>query len=88
MVKKLLFVMILIAILSLAFAAPAFADQPQSPGGFGEHVFGLAQDENGPGFSPEVKAGMEMAETMGKSFGQFIHGSVLDEFDIPPRHTP
>jgi hypothetical protein len=82
--KKCLIALIISVVTILAFSIPVFADKPDPPGGFGNYIAEtVAQSGDGPGAAEEI---VPVAQSI--NLGQFIKGSVLDEFDIPAKHEP
>jgi hypothetical protein len=84
-VKKLLVATTLAVVMVIVFAAPVLADKPD-PGGFGAVVATEAQDEEGPGISPEVSFTKLAAGEM--PLGKYLHFTEHTWFGIPPKHTP
>ena len=75
----------LVIVLVVAFAVPVFADHPLGPFHPGVLISEGAQNENGPGASPEIHEAQAEADiNLGQSFKEFL-GTYCG---IPPRHIP
>lgn len=85
---KALLAITLAMILLVALAVPVLADQPENPGSFGQEVRTEAQNDEGPGISPEVQFLQAWAEEEGTTMGQLLKSFLRTEFGIPPKHTP
>ena len=85
---KVLVAIMLTVVLLVAFAVPVFADQPENPGFFGEMHRESAQNEDGPGVSPEVHQGQADANQDGTNLGQAIKFVKTLYCGIPPKHSP
>ena len=91
--KKILIAILAVIALSLAFAVPAFADQPDNPGCYGERVSDQtpAGDDIDPGDNTRadrVHASIEKNKAEGSNLGQSIKTKAHVSCGIPPKHTP
>lgn len=86
MIRKLFIAVVAAVVLSLVLAIPVFADQPDTPGGFGLDVGATAQSDGG--FSETIHFSQEIVDGMGITLGQGIVEYGLAPWGIPPRHAP
>ena len=88
--KKIAIAVTVVVALTLAFAIPAFADQPENPGSYGERVSGQAHEEKGSGDhrSERIHNAIETARLEGTNLGQKIKAAHESVCGIPPGHTP
>jgi len=90
--KKIAIAVTVVVALMLALAIPAFADQPENPGSYGERVSGQAHEEKGQDpvqhRSERIHRAIENARAEGTNLGQKIKLTHEVNHGIPPGHTP
>ena len=84
--KKLLIALVVAAILSVVFAVPVSADQPDNPGSFGEQQSLTAQHFQG--LSEWTQDIFRIAESMELAPGGVINWILEVHHGMPPAHTP
>ncbi len=85
--KKLLIALLVTAVLAVAFAVPALADQPDDPGGFGKAMGEEAQSGEF-GLSTMIHEAQDFGESEGITLGEQVTMALEILFGIPPAHTP
>jgi len=85
---RVLFAVMLAAVLLVTFTVPVLADSPDVPGAFGDIAADFAQNQDGPGTSPEIKQGKLEASFFDMNLGQYFKLVKAVRCGIPPRHQP
>ncbi|MFC1875086.1 hypothetical protein ACFLY3_02925 [Chloroflexota bacterium] len=73
--------------LTMTFAVPVSADQPDEPGAFGKDFSDTAQAFE-YGLSTIIQDIHRVTESQDKAPGEVINWVLEEFYDIPPSHTP